>query len=273
MSTTFSSESRRLSGKGYDAAGLSFYNDRSGDGAFGNLVANGNFAHHFHLNKNLILGAGMMAGFGQKTITPDKFQTGSQYQNGAYSAGSPLGETFSNHTRIFFDSGFGLLLHRQVARSRNKAIHDQSFRFTTGVTVYHLNRPDVSFIQAGERLYMRTVFFGMSEFPLGSPSFSMIPVVQYSFQGPSQELVWGGMFRYSLDVSKKFKGVIKKNALALGVLNRVKDAVTITTLIEFDRYGLGISYDVNTSTLSQATLGRGGMELALRVRNPFHAAH
>jgi len=56
----------------------------------------------------------------------------------------------------------------------------------------------------------------------------------------------------------------------LGIFNRLKDALSISALFELDRYGIGVSYDINTSALTLASQGRGGMEVSIRIRNPFH---
>lgn len=256
--------------RSFDAAGIGFYNDVAGDGSFGSLLVTGNYAHHFQLNKNLSLGAGLMAGLAQRSIDNTKFQTGSQYASGYFQSGLSNGENFVNMRKLFFDNGVGIVLHRQEAKSRLRPQHDQSLRFTLGFSAYHLHQPRISFLGSGERLYVRYMTFGLAEFPLGSSSVSLVPAYQLSFQGPSTEFVYGGMVRYAVKNGSSFTGFSKSKAVAFGVFNRLKDAISVSALLEMERFGLGMCYDINTSSLTLASQGRGSMEISIRVRNPFH---
>ncbi len=270
LSSRFDNKKKGRRRRGYDAIGAGFYNDVAGDGSFGSLLVGGNYAHHFQISSNLTLGAGLMVGLGQRSIDNTKFQTGSQYSSGAYQAGLSNGENFVNLRKLFFDCGSGIVLHRQDARSRSREQHDQSLRFTLGFTVFHINRPQISFLESDEKLYMRYMNFGMAEFPLGNTHISVVPTYQLSFQGPSMELVYGGLVRYAFRSGTVFSGLGKNKAFALGIFNRLKDALSISALFELDRYGIGVSYDINTSALTLASQGRGGMEVSIRIRNPFH---
>lgn len=260
----------RPGSRSFDAVGLGFFNDVSGDGSFGSLLACANYAHHFQLNSHLSLGTGLMVGFGQRSIDQTKFQTGSQYVSGAFQQGIANGENFVSLRKFFFDSGASILLHRQEAKSRNKPQHDQSLRYTIGFSAFHINQPKISFLGTDEKLYIRFVSFGMAEFPLGSSSVSLVPAYQLSFQGPSTELVYGGMIRYSAKSGESFSGFKGKKAVALGLFNRLKDAISVSALIELEHFGLGVCYDINTSALTLASQGRGSMEVSIRIRNPFH---
>jgi type IX secretion system PorP/SprF family membrane protein len=270
VSSRINSKRNQFSNKGYDAVGVGFYNDVAGDGSFGSLQVSGNFAHHFQISRNITIGAGLMAGLGQRSIDNTKFQTGAQYSSGSYQSGLSTGENFVNQRKLFFDGGAGIVLHRQEVKSRNRPQHDQSLRFTLGITAFHINQPSISFLGSGEKLYIRYLTFGMAEFPLGTSSVSLVPAYQLSFQGPATELVFGGLVRYSIRQGTAFTGLSQSKAVALGVFHRLKDAISVTALLEFDRYGLGLCYDINTSSLTLASQGRGGMEVSIRVRNPFH---
>jgi type IX secretion system PorP/SprF family membrane protein len=256
--------------RSFDAAGIGFFNDVAGDGSFGSLIVSGNFAHHFQLSKTISLGAGLMAGMGQRSVDQTKFQTGAQYSLGAYQPALSNGENFVNQRKLFFDGGAGIVIHRQDVKSRNRPQHDQSLRFTLGITAFHINQPQISFLGSGEKLAIRYLTFGMAEFPLGTSSVSLVPAYQLSFQGPSTEFVFGGLVRYSIKNGTAFTGFSQSKAIALGVFNRFKDAISVSALLEFDRYGLGLCYDINTSSLTLASQGRGGLEISIRVRNPFH---
>ena len=90
----------------------------------------------------------------------------------------------------------------------------------------------------------------------------------YFRQGPAQEIFFGGSLMYMLKEESKYTDYVKGAALSLGGYYRNKDAVVITSLLEFGNYALCVSYDINTSDLSTASSGRGGLEISLRFLSP-----
>jgi hypothetical protein len=61
-----------------------------------------------------------------------------------------------------------------------------------------------------------------------------------------------------------------KDAIAFGpgIFYRNKDAIVFKFLLEWSNYALGFAYDLNTSSLQQASKGRGGFEVMLRFVYP-----
>ena len=49
---------------------------------------------------------------------------------------------------------------------------------------------------------------------------------------------------------------------------RTGDAFIPTVMLEVASFSVGISYDVNVSGLTEASNGKGGMEISLRFINP-----
>jgi len=93
------------------------------------------------------------------------------------------------------------------------------------------------------------------------------------FQGPASEIFIGSLVRFKLKQDSKYTSVMKSSALSLGAYYRAKDAIVASMLLEYANYTIGISYDINTSSLTTASNGRGGMEVALRfvLPNPFYS--
>lgn len=87
-------------------------------------------------------------------------------------------------------------------------------------------------------------------------------------QGKSNEIFLGSLFKYILKEDSKYTGNIKASAVSLGIFYRNKDALIPTFFFEIGQYSLGLSYDINTSALKQASNGRGGFEISLRFINP-----
>jgi hypothetical protein len=61
----------------------------------------------------------------------------------------------------------------------------------------------------------------------------------------------------------------KPMALALGAYYRTGDSFIPQLLFEWDKYAIGVSYDLNTSSLSSYSSLKGGLEVMLRFNwNP-----
>jgi NhaP-type Na+/H+ or K+/H+ antiporter len=103
---------------------------------------------------------------------------------------------------------------------------------------------------------------------LGEGNSAIVPSFQYTKQGPSSEFMISAMFRYVLTPTSKVTGINKGSALSLGPVIRAKDAIAIAAMLEQGRFALGLSYDLNTSGLKQASNGLGAFELAIRFVNP-----
>jgi hypothetical protein len=89
-----------------------------------------------------------------------------------------------------------------------------------------------------------------------------------AFQGPHTEINAGGRLRYRLKQASQFTDFVKGAAISFGGHYRFGDAAVVSTLIEFGKFALGVSYDINVSGLQQATNGQGGIEISLRFINP-----
>ena len=79
------------------------------------------------------------------------------------------------------------------------------------------------------------------------------------------------MVKYYFSENSKYTGLIKRSSIGFGAYYRNKDAMILSTLIEFGQYAIGYSYDLNISRLANASNGRGGSEISLRfvTPNPF----
>jgi len=76
------------------------------------------------------------------------------------------------------------------------------------------------------------------------------------------------MIRYLLRPQSKYTGFIKETAILFGGHYRTGDAFIPSVMIEMANYAIGISYDVNISSLKTVSSGKGGVEIVLRYINP-----
>ena len=116
---------------------------------------------------------------------------------------------------------------------------------------------------------MKVVVHGTGVISLGESSkMAVCPGFMYYRQGPAQEIYFGALFRHLLSQDSKFTGFKNGSALYWGAYFRTKDAVTAQLLLEYAGWGFGVSYDINISTLQQASHTRGGLEFSLRFCSP-----
>jgi type IX secretion system PorP/SprF family membrane protein len=126
-----------------------------------------------------------------------------------------------------------------------------------GGAMYHLNEPNQSFLQDdSDILEQRLSLHGGMQFPL-TDNMNILPSFIYNSQGPHTEFVMGTYLKYKLSHVTVTRGT----AFYTGIWYRNRDAVVLSVRFDHNNAFVGLSYDVNTSTLSAASFGRGGLEL------------
>jgi type IX secretion system PorP/SprF family membrane protein len=257
--------------KGYLSPGLDFFNDKSGDGHVGITQVNLTLASGIFLADKNTLSLGLQTGFSQHSIDMADLTWDNQYINGAYDASASSGEKVGNSfSYIDFAAG---LLYSYGAGQTNMTSNDQ-FKFNVGGAVYHLTQPSMTYYggtyagAAGTKLYMRYVGHAEVTYGIQNTNITMIPGIVYYQQGPASEFDIGSRFKYILRQESKYTGFAKGSAFDLGAYYRWRDAFIIMAGLEFANYSMMVSYDVNTSSLTTASSGRGGLEISLRFINP-----
>lgn len=253
---------------GFLAFGVNFFSDNAGDAKLKSSQGGLSMAYHIKTGQNSTIGAGLFGGFGQRSIDPNGLQWGEQYDGSAYDSALPTGESLMASSITFLDLGLGGTWHYNSAAGANDVVANQSTQATLGFGYFHVTRPEYTFLGAEEQLYAKMVLHGNARFSMGDGNSAIVPSFQYTKQGPSTEFMLGAMFRYVLTPTSKVTGINKGSAISLGPVLRARDAIAIAAMVEQGRFALGLSYDLNTSDLRQASNGLGAFELAIRFVNP-----
>lgn len=249
--------------KGIFAAGINFFNDQAGDARISSTNANLHLAYHLIVDENSMLGAGIYGGFGQRSISPGAGKWGSQFNGSAYDPSLSSGEAFLSDKFSYLDVGTGLL-YSYKNKERYMTSNNQR-EFNVGFAVYHLSRPDYSFLSANdERLYMRMSFFVNAIIGIENTKMSLMPAIYYQRQKTAQELLFGTYFRYMIREESRITGWNKGAFLSFGAFYRNKDALVAKGMLEWSDYSIGMAYDINISSLVNVSNARGGFELFLR---------
>lgn len=253
--------------KGRMAGGITIYNDKAGDSKMGTLSTNLTYAMFFPLNKNARLSLGLQGGLVQRKMDDSKLIYNAQYNGYTYDATLPSGETYSRNSFMYGDLGSGIA-YTYSREERSIAANDQ-INANIGLGVFHLTRPNQNFTNgSSDRLFMKYVFHGNLIFGIPNTLVGIAPSWLVQVQGAAKEITAGTMFKYYIKDDSKYTGFLKRSSVGVGVYYRTGDAIVTSVLIETGKFALGLSYDVNSSQLANASNGKGGFEITLRMMTP-----
>lgn len=234
--------------------GLSYIQQLSGGGR-GSRRGTGQF-----------LVAGAQVGFGQNTVDWSRLWFSRQFDPTTEQPNLALGNgegTQDNKTALYPDMNAGLLYY---------AILDDNKYVYLGGALHHLNQPNVTFTDDSKAtLYQKVTVNVGAQMPF-TDNLSILPAAIFMKQGPAMETNAGANIRYSNN---------DRNELALraGLFSRVgnrykkgvqMDALIFVAMLELNRLTVGLSYDVNTSSLARASNSRGAFEVSVVYFHPEH---
>jgi type IX secretion system PorP/SprF family membrane protein len=240
---------KNIGGASKLTAGLLLFNDVSGDGNLSNLSAMASTAFVLGLggrdNHNLSLG--LQGGLMQKSLQFDELKWPGQWDGDEFNTDLPTGENLGDNISKF-NMSLGLAYHNEVSKS---------FNITLGGAMFNLISPNESFLGDEEnKLGSRIVAHAKAGITFGG-QFGVIPSVLFQTQSGAKEIIVGSDFGYYLN-NANFPATF-----FLGGAYRLDDAVIASVGMDYKNFRFGASYDINTSTLKEASAGKGGFELSL----------
>ncbi len=205
-----------------------------------------------------LLGGGQVGLF-QKKINLDGREWVNQYDgNGGYDPSRQGGTVLTNRSWSF-DASMGLGWYSTFGNNNH---------IMGGFALQHLNRPAISFDNSlFQNLYIRRTFHLAGEFQMAR-FFNVAPSAMMMQQGPSTEYMVGGAVkvilrepnRASMQLGAWLRTVNKLEGSSLN------DAWVLTARFDWEHYGLGFSYDVNTSLLKEINNANHSIELLLTYK-------
>ena len=154
----------------------------------------------------------------------------------------------------YFDMNIGLLYNASTNGNNN---------YYFGASAYHLNHPKVSFLGVDTiNIPTRITLHGGGFFPIaGSPSTIYLSGL-FSNQAGAREYVLGGAWAVAATTDET-NPVNFYAGLWGRFTNNTTDAVIPYVGLDYSDFSLGVSYDVNVSSLQTASQSRGGIEASL----------
>lgn len=258
------------SGKiGYFAGGLFVFSDKAGASEMKTTQVNLSLAYHVNLNAKQTLGAGIQGGYFQRSANIDQLTWGNQFDGYQYVESISTGES-SDFNGISFgstDYTAGILW---TFRNSEKYFSGRDIYLSSGLSFHHLTKPDIETQGlTPDQLHYRYIWHGNGIIGLNE-KFSLLPYLYYSQQASINEIMFGSDILYRLKQANKYAGE-KGMAIGFGAYYRWNDAIIPSLIIQYANYTFGFTYDINTSSLNNATNKNGGFELSLRYvyPNPF----
>jgi type IX secretion system PorP/SprF family membrane protein len=238
--------------------GLMGMTDRTANGILSSNYLSLSTAYHKSLDEDNFqqIGVGFQGTYSNKRLDGTKLNFEDQLDNqGGWSL--PSEETISGRqvNINYFDLNVGALYNGSTNGTNN---------FYLGASAYHITRPKESF--TGNDYYVlhpRVTIHGGASFSLSPGStqnFLHISGV-YSRQADALDIQLGAAWSTNLN-----NDVENPLNFYLGTwvrFNNVTDAIIPYIGLDFDDFTLGLTYDVNVSTLRSASETVGGIEISL----------
>lgn len=236
---------------GLPGLGILINTDKAGDSKFSTtqLAFSANYIKQLTDDSTHFISVGVQPGFTTKSFNTNALTFDSQYNGDAYDPSLGSGETFDKNRISYFDMGAGA---NYLWRKSNRK------QAGFGFGMLHLNKAKQSFFSDGDiRLDIKTTVNGIYQFPVAA-QIDLLPSVLYQKQGKYKETVLGLFGKYYL---QPVGGLT--TALSVGAFYRVKDAVIAKVNMEYRNFNVGLSYDINSSKLIEATNRKGGFEVSI----------
>jgi type IX secretion system PorP/SprF family membrane protein len=186
-------------------------------------------------------------GFINRAFNVAKLQFGDQWASGVgYQPGTVSNEALNKPSVSAFDAGVGIAYY--------DAVPNKKVSFFGGIGAFHLTQPDNPFLSGSvDKLPIRySIHAGVRI--IGSDLFSIVPSAIFMKEGNAEEKMIGSYVQLYVDGTTDFM---------FGANWRINDAVSPFVGIYYNGLTIGVSYDVNATTLAGASSRPGSLELSI----------
>ena len=214
--------------------GVQFLNDIAGDSRFKTSGLSFAYVKSVATNKKNIFRFGLYFGVFQRSIIVDDLVFNSP-------------ENFSDFNFTFPDLSLGLA---------NQKILNKKLLLESGIAFFHFNKPKQSFTNNDAFRLQQKINIHTKLAYTYSEKLCILPKLVFTNQDTDKEFLFGCDFNYLLEGDQDI-------LLKIGFSDRINDAFILYFGAEIERLSCVVSYDVNTSSLMNASNNRGGFEFAL----------
>ena len=225
-------------------------NYRAGIGNYNALQGIVSAAYTLSIDRNKFhnISFGLQLGVTQKSVEYQLHTFDNQYttdNGGSFNNALSNGEDFGGQSFVVPEFNFGALYYYSKQQSRLNPF--------IGLSAFNILTPKESFFSAANELPLRIYSHAGVRINI-TETFYVIPKVLYMQQKKFSEFTFAGDVGYYLKSPETW--------LIGGLIYRNKDAAVIYLGAKKINYILKIAYDINFSSLTNASTGRGGFELS-----------
>ena len=214
--------------------GIQFLNDIAGDSRFKTSGLNFTYVKSVATSKENTFRFGAEFGLFQRSIFVDDLVFNNP-------------ENLSNFNFTFPDISVGVA---------NQNYLNEDLLLEIGIAFFHINKPKQSFTNDDAvRLHQKINFHTALNYAY-TDNLSIQPKLVFSNHDSDKEFLLGCGVNYLLEGEKDI-------LLKSGIADRFNDALILYFGAEIDGLSYAVSYDVNTSSLNNASNNKGGFEFAL----------
>lgn len=207
-----------------------------------------NFHKSLSTNKISYLSLGFMGGLVNRRLDRSSVTTNSQYDGFYFNGSLPDGETFTG-SYSYADMSVGMSINTTLGSNEQHNIFG-------GLAYHHFNKPINSFYGNIAHLPKWVASAGVK---LNLDEYTYITLhSDLTHQQPFEELIAGGSFSKKMGLDNTALTTVHG-----GVYYRYNDAIVPVLKFDINQLSIGISYDINISSLAPASLNRGGFEISI----------
>jgi len=198
------------------------------------------------------IGAGFQASYSSLNLDVSKLTFGDELQQNGFVQGTSQDYLVVNNglrnNQSYVDVNAGILYSGSSNGQNNYYI---------GASMYHINRPKVSFKNNNWNLAGRFTIHGGGYFPI-SDQLSINGSIIHQIQNKASETTFGAALSANVNGDQD-----NPSSVYFGSWIRLNDAIIPYLGLEVNGLRIGVSYDLNISSLKAATASRGGSEFSL----------
>ncbi len=230
------------------AFGATILNQSAGDIDFNylNALASASYRVRFGSRGLNILNFGLQAGIINKSFDASKITLGNQFDPSIrYNPGMQGNENIASNSSLVPDVNAGIMYF--------DGNPEQTLNVFAGASAAHLTRPVDKFLGNKERIPIRYTGHGGMRIKV-SDMLDVTPNALYMTQGNAEEISAGAYAQLMLNHEAN---------LLFGSNYRFDDAAIAFLGLNIKNLVLGLSYDMNTSSLRNVSRRNGGFELSI----------
>jgi type IX secretion system PorP/SprF family membrane protein len=242
--------------------GLEIFRDVAGTSEFSTTQMLPALNLSIRTGQNSFLSAGFMGGVMQQRFDPTKLILNDQFvtnSNGSFSVLPYTSQVFNNTNVNYFDLSAGVTYKSSI---------NENIDYYVGAGLFHITNPSVGFFESSKIMLNKKIALnaGFSN-AIGDLNELIFYADYFDQYTDNFKRVGINTAQFGVMYNHIFANSDGDKSITGGLLYRWDDAIIPVIQLEFSKFIVGASYDVNVSKLVVASQARGGFELTLSFKS------